>query len=164
MTGSLAGLLVGGKHCRGLHVSDFDPRVLAGAAAGLADAAADRASLLLSFRKGRWWSRSLLFLGVLLLGVTGFTTFGYALITPLENRFVRPTEPVHIDGIVVLGGGMDGEVDTVRHGWEFNQSGDRMVEALRLALMHPEAKVVIAAGPAALALDQEPEAYAAQRF
>jgi len=120
--------------------------------------------LLLSFRKGRWWGRSLLFLGVLLLFVTGFTTFGYALITPLEDRFVRPAEPAHIDGIVVLGGGMDGEVDTVRHAWEFNQSGDRMVEALRLALTHPEAKVVIAAGPAALAPEQEPEAYAAQRL
>jgi len=120
--------------------------------------------LLLSFRRGRWWSRSLLFLGVLLLLVSGFTTFGYALITPLEDRFVRPAEPTHIDGIVVLGGGMDGEVDSVRHGWEFNQSGDRMVEALRLALTHPEAKVVIAAGPAALAPEQEPEAYAALRF
>ena len=122
-------------------------------------------ALLLSFRTGRWWSRSVLLLGVLLLGVTGFTTFGYALITPLENRFVRPVEPAHIDGIVVLGGGMDGEVNSVRHGWEFNQSGDRMVEALRLALTHPEAKVIIAAGPAVLAFaGQEPEAYAAQRF
>lgn len=120
--------------------------------------------LLLSFRKGRWWGRIVSLLGLGILCTMAFTTFGYLLITPLENRFVRPAEPTHIDGIVVLGGGMDGEVDTVRHGWELNRSGDRMVEALRLAQTHPEAKVVIAAGPAALAMEQEPEAYAAQRL
>src|SRR3954471_777384 len=81
--------------------------------------------LALSFGKGRWWSRSLLLLGTLILGLGAFTTFGYVLITPLENRFVRPPEPARIDGIVVLGGGMDSEVNTVRHGWEFNRSGDR---------------------------------------
>lgn len=121
-------------------------------------------ALLLSFRKGRSWSRVLLFVGLLLLFVTGFTTFGYALITPLEARFVRPAEPAHIDGIVVLGGGMDGEVNSVRHGWELNESGDRMVEALRLALLHPEARVVIAAGPAVALSPQEPEADAGRRF
>jgi uncharacterized SAM-binding protein YcdF (DUF218 family) len=120
--------------------------------------------LLLSFRKGRWWGRSMMLLGFLFLFLTAFTTFGYLLITPLEARFVRPAEPAHIDGIVVLGGAMDGEVNTVRHGWELNRSGDRMVEAARLALAHPEAKIVIAAGPAALALEQEPEAYAARRL
>lgn len=119
---------------------------------------------LLSFRARRGWSRTFLALGILIFAVTGFTTFGYALITPLENRFERPAEPARIDGIVVLGGGMDGEVNDVRRGFELNRSGDRMVEAVRLALLHPEAKVVIAAGPAALAMDQEPEAYAARRL
>ncbi|MEO6013438.1 MAG: YdcF family protein [Devosia sp.] len=120
--------------------------------------------LLLSFRKGRGWSRFVMALGALLLFVGCFTTFGYAIITPLEDRFVRPAEPARIDGIVVLGGAMDSEVNSVRHGWELNRSGDRFVETLRLALAHPEAKIVIAAGPAALAMEQEPEAYAAQRF
>ena len=119
---------------------------------------------LLSFRARRGWSRTFLALGILIFLFTGYTTFGYLLITPLENRFERPAEPARIDGIVVLGGGMDGEVNDVRHGFELNRSGDRMVEAVRLALRHPEAKVVIAAGPAALALQQEPEAYAAKRL
>lgn len=120
--------------------------------------------LLLSFRARRGWSRSLLALGAMLLLVTTFTTFGYALITPLEARFPRPAEPARIDGIVVLGGAMDGEVNSVRHGFELNRSGDRYVETLRLALAHPEARIVVAAGPAALAMEQEPEADAAQRF
>jgi len=120
--------------------------------------------VLLSFRSGRWALRLSLLSAALIVVLTCFTTFGYVLITPLESRFVRPPEPARIDGIVVLGGGMDGEVNSVRGGWEFNRSGDRFVETLRLALAHPEAKIVIAAGPAALAMEQEPEAIAAKRF
>ena len=120
--------------------------------------------VLLSFRSGRWALRLVLLLATLIVVLSCFTTLGYVLITPLENRFVRPPEPVRIDGIVVLGGGMDSEVNTVRGGWELNRSGDRFVETLRLAIAHPEAKIVIAAGPAALAMEQEPEAIAAARF
>lgn len=121
-------------------------------------------AFVLSFMKRRGWSRTFLVLGGLLLFVTTFTTFGYQLIAPLEDRFTRPAEPAHIDGIVVLGGAMDGEVNSVRGGWEFNRSGDRYLETLRLALTHPEARILVAAGPAALALDQEREAFAAQRM
>jgi uncharacterized SAM-binding protein YcdF (DUF218 family) len=121
-------------------------------------------AFLLGFRAKRGWSRIFLIVGGLMLFATTFTTMGYALITPLEDRFVRPAEPGHIDGIVVLGGAMDGEVNSVRGGWELNRSGDRYVETVRLALAHPEAKVLVAAGPAALALDQEREALAAQRM
>jgi uncharacterized SAM-binding protein YcdF (DUF218 family) len=119
---------------------------------------------LLSFRAKRFWSRTFLGLGLLIFLIIGFTTAGYLLITPLEDRFVRPAEPARVDGIVVLGGGMDGEVNHVRGGFELNRAGDRMVEGVRLALKYPEAKVVIAAGPAALALEQEAEAFAAQRL
>jgi uncharacterized SAM-binding protein YcdF (DUF218 family) len=120
--------------------------------------------LVLSLFRARWWSFTMVTGALLVLGVIGFTTFGYVLIAPLEARFVRPAEPAHIDGIVVLGGGMDGEVNDARHGWELNESGDRMVEAVRLALTHPEAKVLVAAGPAVFPVVQEPEAYAAQRM
>jgi uncharacterized SAM-binding protein YcdF (DUF218 family) len=117
-----------------------------------------------SWLRRRWISRVLTGLGLLILLVCTFTTFGYAVITPLEDRFVRPAEPAHVDGIVVLGGALDGEVNSVRGGWELNRSGDRFVEALRLALKYRQAKVVVAAGPAALAPEQEPEALAARRF
>jgi uncharacterized SAM-binding protein YcdF (DUF218 family) len=120
--------------------------------------------LLLSWFKRRRLGGTLLVLATLLLVASSYTTLGYMLITPLEQRFERPTEPARIDGIVVLGGGMDGEVNTVRGGWELNRSGDRYVEAVRLALRHPEARVMIAAGPGALATEQDPEAYAAQRM
>jgi uncharacterized SAM-binding protein YcdF (DUF218 family) len=121
------------------------------------------AGFALSWLKRRWPSRILIGTALLLLFVGCFTTFGYLLITPLENRFVRPAEPAQIDGIVVLGGGMDGEVNSVRGGWEFNRSGDRFLEALRLAQDHPDAMVLIAGGQPAL-VDQEAEALAARRM
>ncbi len=120
--------------------------------------------LALSWLKRRWPARLAVGLAALLLILCSFTSFGYLLITPLENRFVRPPEPERIDGIVVLGGAMDSEINGIRGGWELNRSGDRFVETLRLALRHPEARIVIAAGPGALTPDQEPEALAAQRF
>lgn len=121
------------------------------------------AGLALSWLRRRWISRVLVGLALLLLFLCCFTTFGYLLVTPLEQRFERPAEPARVDGIVVLGGGMDGEVNSVRGGYEFNRSGDRFVQALRLALQHPNARIVIAGGPAAL-VQQEPEALAGKRF
>lgn len=121
------------------------------------------AALLLSWLGLRWPTRLLAGLALLLLFVCSFTTFGHLLIAPLEARFVRPAEPARVDGIVVLGGGMDAEVNTARGGFELNRSGDRYVEALRLALAHPEARIVVAAGPGPY-VDLEPEAAAAQRF
>lgn len=121
------------------------------------------AGLALSWLKRRWIARVLVGSALLLLFLCCFTTFGYVLITPLEQRFERPAEPEQIEGIVVLGGGMDGEVNSVRGGYELNRSGDRYVEALRLALRYPDARIVIAGGPAAL-VQQEPEALAGKRF
>lgn len=121
------------------------------------------AGLALSWLRRRWISRVLVGSALLLLFLCCFTTFGYLLITPLEQRFARPAEPVQVDGIVVLGGGMDSEVNSVRGGYELNRSGDRYVETLRLALRHPDARIVIAGGPAAL-VQQEPEALAGRRF
>jgi uncharacterized SAM-binding protein YcdF (DUF218 family) len=103
-------------------------------------------------------------LATLVLFICSFTTFAYVILQPLEGRFVRPAEPAHIDGIVVLGGGMDTDVDTVRGGWALNRAGDRMVEALRLALRHPEAKILIAGGGSVLLSGQVSEAEAGARF
>lgn len=120
--------------------------------------------LALSWLRRRWVSRVLLGGGLLILVLCCFTTFGYLVITPLENRFVRPVEPASVDGIVVLGGPMDADVNSARGGWELTRSGDRYVETLRLAMKYPNAKVVVAAGPAALQPELEPEALAAQRL
>ena len=45
------------------------------------------AGFALSWLKRRWISRLLVGLSLLILVVCCFSTFGYALITPLDNRF-----------------------------------------------------------------------------
>jgi uncharacterized SAM-binding protein YcdF (DUF218 family) len=103
-------------------------------------------------------------LGLLILAISTCTNLGEVLIAPLENRFKPIEEPSHIDGIIVLGGGMDQAVNTVRKGWELKYSGDRFVEALRLALRHPEAKLLLSGGVAVTYGGQEAEAESAARF
>jgi len=122
------------------------------------------AGLVLLWLKRRRLAGVSFTVATLILGLCSFTTFAYLLIAPLEARFVRPVEPARIDGIVVLGGGMDTEVNTARSSWELNRSGDRFVEALRLALRHPEARILLAGGGSALLTGQDSEAEAGARF
>jgi uncharacterized SAM-binding protein YcdF (DUF218 family) len=122
------------------------------------------AALLLLWLGRRKLAATAQVLATLLLGLFCFTTFAYLLLSPLEGRFVRPAEPARIDGIVVLGGGMDDEVTTARGSWELNRSGDRFVEALRLALRHPEARILIAGAGPVLTAGQDTEAEAGARF
>lgn len=77
----------------------------------------------------------------------GFTTLGSVLLNPLEERFQRPQElPENIDGIIVLGGYMSGEVNAARGGTELNSAGDRIVETMRLSKHFLDAKIVVTGG------------------
>ncbi len=118
----------------------------------------------LSFSRFRRLSRWATGLAVLLLFAVCATNLGALAIRPLERQFPIVAEPARIDGIVVLGGGMDGELNGANRGWELNRFGDRFVEALRLALRHPEATVLIAGGIAILSEARETEAAAGARF
>jgi uncharacterized SAM-binding protein YcdF (DUF218 family) len=120
--------------------------------------------LLLMALKRRKLAAGSIGVATLMLALCSFTSFAYVIIAPLESRFVRPVEPEQIDGIVVLGGGMDSGVNQARGGWELSRSGDRFVETLRLALRHPEARILIAGGGSALLSGQESEAEAGARF
>lgn len=121
-------------------------------------------AFLLSFTRWRRTMRVLAFLGVGILAISTCTNAGDLAIRPLETRFARPPEPPGIDGIIVLGGGMDSSLTSRSGGWELNQNGDRFVEALRLALRHPEAKVLASGGTAVGVDAAESEAAAAGRF
>lgn len=120
--------------------------------------------LLLLWLKRRRLAAAALTLATLLLALFSFTTFAYVLVAPLENRFVRPEEPARIDGIVVLGGAMDTEVNSARGSWELTRSGDRFVETLRLALRHPEARILIAGSGSILRQGEGSEAESGARF
>lgn len=79
-------------------------------------------------------------LAFLVLALSTWTSLGALLLNPLEERFPRPPLPEKVDGIVVLGGGMEGAVNFVRGGYELSASGDRMVAAAVLARHYRQRK------------------------
>jgi uncharacterized SAM-binding protein YcdF (DUF218 family) len=104
-------------------------------------------------------------LGVLVLVLSAWTSFGAMLMAPLEGRFQRPAGmPPHVDGIIVLGGGMEGAINLMRGGYEMNRAGDRFVEALRLARLYPDAKILISGGVGTVLLNGEGDADTALRL
>lgn len=110
--------------------------------------------------------------GVLLASVAtaivvlaAWTSFGTNLLAPLEGRFTRPDPaPETVAGIVVLGGGLEGQVNEARGGYEMNSSADRFVEAAVLARRYPDAKIVISGGSGTLILEGEADADTAPRL
>ncbi len=114
------------------------------------------------------WRRTGQLLGLaaaLVLFVTLFTSTGSFALQELEGRFARPSgEPAEVRCMIVLGGAFETEVTTVRGGIEFNQAGDRFVEALRLARNHPGARILVSGGDGSLSGDYEGDAAAAERF
>lgn len=104
-------------------------------------------------------------LGLILLGMSAFTTVGALLILPLENRFERPAVmPDEVSAIIMLGGATSGRVSTRRQIPELTEAGDRLTETLRLASIYPDARIVLSGGAGLLVPDGESEAVTAQRF
>ncbi len=66
--------------------------------------------------------------------------------------------------MIVLGGAIENEVMNSRGGIEFNAAADRYTEALRLAIAHPEAKILVSGGDGSFSGRYEGEAVAAERF
>ncbi|MER8505458.1 YdcF family protein [Mesorhizobium sp. M0199] len=102
-------------------------------------------------------------LAFLVLALSAWTSLGAVMLNPLEERFPKPPLPERVDGIVVLGGGMDGAINFVRGGYELNASGDRIVEAAVLARRFPTARVVISGGPVAIIGEDEGDSTTAPR-
>lgn len=87
--------------------------------------------------------------GLAFLVLAGILPLGNVLILPLEERFatapkIAPSEK--LAGIIILGGFEDGWVSAGRGGLAVNESAERLTEGVRLALKHPEAKVVFTGG------------------
>jgi uncharacterized SAM-binding protein YcdF (DUF218 family) len=125
------------------------------------------AILLASFFRALRLVRWLAFLGLVFILVAAQTNAGRLMLQPLENRFPRPAQMPSRDqvaGIIVLGGGFDGYVTQRRGGFELGESGDRFVEALRLARALPEIPLVISGGEASLIRTTEGDASIAARF
>jgi len=102
--------------------------------------------------------------GFLILALAAWTSIGAMMMTPLEERFQRPALPEKVDGIVVLGGGLEGAINLARGGYEMNSAGDRFVETAVLARRFPDAKVVVSGGVGTLILEGEGDADTAERL
>lgn len=92
--------------------------------------------------------RRLVLAGALGLFVCGVLPAGNLMILPLEERYagvtLTPGEPVA--GIIMLGGFEDGWVSQGRGGVGLNEAAERLTEGVRLALRHPQARVVFTGG------------------
>jgi uncharacterized SAM-binding protein YcdF (DUF218 family) len=87
----------------------------------------------------------------LLTGVAGFiaafaTPLAVWVGKPLEERFPKPLNLQSVDGIVVLGGGVDINASAISGTLEINASGDRLTESFLLAQKFPNAKIVYTGG------------------
>ncbi|SIP89824.1 Uncharacterized SAM-binding protein YcdF, DUF218 family [Rhizobium sp. RU33A] len=122
------------------------------------------ALILIWFR----WLRSAvaaLSLSLLILFLTLYTTLGSVLLQSLEARFPRPAaDPSEVSCMIVLGGAFETEVTTARGGVDLNQAADRFVEALRLAMRYPEARILVSGGDGSLSGVYEGDAAASIRF
>jgi uncharacterized SAM-binding protein YcdF (DUF218 family) len=118
-----------------------------------------------SFRRRGRGGRGFLLMATLLTLTLAVLPVGAWLLLPLENRFPAPASlPDHIDGILVLGGSLDGEASAARGQPVLNDSGERLTAAVALARAHPEAKLIFSGGSNSIWAGQEPEARYVERL
>jgi len=90
---------------------------------------------------------------------------GQMLLIPLEDRFPRPDPfPAEVTGIIVLGGAVDADVSEARGVFTPTQNFARMTEALRLARIYPQAKILFTGGSGDIIGPKRPEADYARKF
>jgi len=121
--------------------------------------------LVLAVAGSRRLSFAATLIAFLILAASAWTSLGAMLLHPLEDRFARPVAmPEHVDGIIVLGGGLEGAINLRRGGYEMNGGGDRFVEAAVLARKYPQARVLVTGGMGTLLLEGEGDADTAPRL
>ena len=122
------------------------------------------ALLLIGLKHLRLAAAALSF-ALVVLFLTLYTTLGSFLLQTLEARFPWPAgDPPELACMIVLGGAFETEVTTARGGMDLNQAADRFVEALRLAIRYPEAKILVSGGDGSLSGIYEGDAAASIRF
>lgn len=99
----------------------------------------------LAFR--RRFAASLVGVAVLLMAVCTLLPVGVWLTVPLEDRFPPPQDdPVRVDGIVVLGGGIDGQITAARGQPSFGATMERFAAIPELAQRYPAARILFTGG------------------
>lgn len=103
--------------------------------------------------------------GALGLSASAVLPVGEWLLTPLEDRIAAPSPmPERVDGIVVLGGGVDEAVSEARRHPTVNHAADRLVSTAMLARKYPTARIVVDGGSSSLIPGGPTEAAAMAAF
>lgn len=88
-------------------------------------------------------AHALVFVSALSLPALAVLPWSDWLVAPLENRIPAPAAmPEHVDGIVVLGGAVDGEVFAARGMTALNGAAERLTALVQLARRYPTARVI----------------------
>ena len=101
---------------------------------------------LLARKRERAALRCALVAGTILI-LLGFSPVSVWMMHPIENLYPRPALPAHVDGIIILGGGNDGEIYGSRGAPNPSYGVTRLMAGCALARQHPEARVVFSGGP-----------------
>ncbi len=115
--------------------------------------------------RARRLGRALVALAAAAGAVAVLTPLPDLLLSPLENRFPQLASlPSHADGIIVLGGALDEEISAARGQVTLAEGAGRLTEALRLARLFPDARVLFTGGSGRLFPGPLSEAEIARRF
>jgi len=121
---------------------------------------------LMSFGAGwvRAAAKAAAALSLLVLTAAAATPLGLWLVRPLEDRFPPPPDDMPApDGIIVLGGAVNGAVSTAR-GQPVFEEGERVVEAVLLAKRYPSARIIFTGGSGSLFRETSTEAAEAKKL
>lgn len=105
---------------------------------------------LFSLLGWRRFGRTLSAVSTLLLLAMAVLPMGDWLLRPLENRFPPPTTLGRVDGVVVLGGPINGDLSRLRGQPVVNDSAERILAMVELSRRYPDAKVIFSSGTASL--------------
>jgi uncharacterized SAM-binding protein YcdF (DUF218 family) len=101
----------------------------------------------LGWRLGRWLAGT----AFLLLAVVVLVPVGEWLREPLEKRFAIPDPPpAHVDGIIVLGGGVDTRASHAWHQPALGPTAERFTALIELSRRWPQARLAFSGGIAPL--------------
>lgn len=103
-------------------------------------------------------ARGLIGASAILFALLGIMPTGIWLLRPIEDEYARPEWPRHVDGVLILGGGMDPAVLASRNLPTMECSETRVVAGYELARRYPNARVIFSGGSALLGKNHPPEA------
>jgi uncharacterized SAM-binding protein YcdF (DUF218 family) len=103
--------------------------------------------------------------GALAIGLAGWSPLANLMFLSLEQRFQRADlTKATVTGFIILGGGEEARIALARHAHALNDEGERLSEAVTLAKLLPQARVVFSGGTAAVLPGVETEAQASREM